>query len=140
MGAEERRDERGPACDPTPAGGAVLACPGGLRQAGIQAVVLDLAVYLRPALPGQPVIEVLVHLRAPFLCGRVRPGSIVTIASRQAPAHRADVPFVSSTDCVARHFLEPSKGEVPRIPHKRSSRCIPSARLLDIALYALRIE
>jgi hypothetical protein len=39
------------------------------------------------------------------------------------------------------NFLELRKTEVQlrRIPHKRSSKCNPSTRLLDIALYALRI-
>jgi len=81
MGAEERRDEREPAGDPAPRNTGVLARPADLCRVGRQAVARHLRAYLRRPLPCQPVVEVQVHSRAPFLCGRVRPGSTVTIAA-----------------------------------------------------------
>ena len=79
---EQSRDERGAAGDPAPAGNALTIGPSGPRRAGIQAVVLDLFAHLRRPLPGQPMIEVLVHLLAPLLLGRVRPGTEATVAPR----------------------------------------------------------
>ena len=77
---EQRREERGASGNPALAGNASTVGSGGTRQAGLQAVVLGLFAHLRRLLPGQPVVEVVVHLRAPFHLGRERPGTEATVA------------------------------------------------------------
>ena len=82
---EQCRDERGAASNPAPTTGkAVLLGPSSPRQAGLQAVVLDLRTHPHHPLPGQPVVEVVVRLYAPLLLGRVRPGTEVTIGTKRA--------------------------------------------------------
>src|SRR3712207_7213593 len=85
---EQCRDERGAASNPAPTRNAVLVGPSSPCQAGPQAVVLDLPAHLHHPLPGQPVVEVVVHPYAPLLLCRVCPGTEETIGTRQPPAHR----------------------------------------------------
>ena len=59
---EQCRDERCAASNPALTGDAVLVGPSSSCQAGLQAVVLDLRTYPHHPLPGQPVVEVVVHL------------------------------------------------------------------------------
>src|SRR4028118_990481 len=81
---------------PAPAGDAFLIGPGGPCQAGLQAVALDLLAHLRRPLSGQPVIEVLVHLRAPFSSRSGASRHWNDYSHVNHPGHHANAPFFTT--------------------------------------------